>query len=72
MNTEWGRLDLHTLKAMYEQEVNDLNANLLAGADWKEVAEKRKKIVEISIALDRAERRNYPTEFFDRNEPGKP
>ena len=46
-------LNLESLKALYDEENEKLQARLLSGAVWEEVKEERDNITELSIALHR-------------------
>lgn len=67
MERNLSSLDLHTIKAMYEKEAEELSSALLNGATWEETREKRKSVTELSIALH--QKRNptgHPAEAFTR------
>jgi hypothetical protein len=53
MNPELENLDLHTLKSKYDKEVELLNTQLLKGAEWTAVADQRKKVTDLAIAVHR-------------------
>jgi flagellar biosynthesis chaperone FliJ len=45
-------LDLQILSDLYSQQVEVLNAKLLAGTDWNELNELRNYITQIGVAID--------------------
>lgn len=53
MNTNYWTQDLDELKALYATHVKEFESSLLAGAEWTELAEKRRLITELSIVIDR-------------------
>jgi len=60
MDSEFHVLDVDTLQALYQEEANRLNAELLGGATWDSVKEQKQKVVEIAIALHK---KKYPLHF---------
>ncbi|MFL5773424.1 MAG: hypothetical protein ACJ75F_09715 [Flavisolibacter sp.] len=51
MNPNLQCLDLNTLKALYDNETDDLNAALLRGEDWDNLKNERKRIMDIAMVL---------------------
>lgn len=47
------KMDLESLKTLYIQESQSLAEALLQGAEWSQLAEKRKQITQISIIIER-------------------
>ncbi len=52
MNRLW-KQDISTLKALYIQESQNLNQQLLSGADWSALEEKRKLVSTLAKVIDR-------------------
>lgn len=68
-------LDVVTLKALYERESRELEHKLLNGAMWSEVADHRKKIADLSLALNRRLQNSgphHPAGSAQHGSEGKP
>jgi hypothetical protein len=70
MNREFYGLDLDTLQAMYQEETNRLKDELLAGAPWDSLQERKTKVTELAITIHRKKYPLYfnPAEFSSREE----
>ena len=60
MKKELWHLDLEHLKTLYREEEKRLESKLLAGADWEEVTEERKRIGELYTIIYK---KSNPTQF---------
>lgn len=68
MDRELYALDLDTLQALYQEESNRLNEELLAGAAWDSLQERKIKVTELAITIHK---RKYP-QYFNPAESGSP
>jgi hypothetical protein len=53
MNQELWTRDLDSLNQMYQAESKAMTEALLQGADWCEVEDRRKLLVQLSLIIDR-------------------
>jgi len=51
MESELRNLDSATLKTLYDKHLQELSDALLSGAEWKDVQDKRKLLIELSKLL---------------------
>jgi len=51
MDLEQNKFDDQTLRGLYDKHLQELSNALLAGADWKDVQEKRQVLIELSKQL---------------------
>jgi hypothetical protein len=67
MDRQWKQLDTPALKALYEVEFKALSDALLNGAAWKDVQDKRKRLITLTKLLyDKS--LNNPAEFPGRKQ----
>lgn len=65
MERQWKQMDTPALKALYEREFQALSRALLSGADWKDVQDKRQRLITLTkLIYDRS--LNNPAEFPGR------
>ncbi|HEU4473114.1 MAG TPA: hypothetical protein VFR58_18610 [Flavisolibacter sp.] len=74
MDSNLCRLDLDTLKTMYEQEASVLKTALLSGASWEELHEQRQMVTELAIALHQKKQSvgAHPAETRSRSDSRQP
>jgi hypothetical protein len=60
MDRELYALDLDTLQALYQEESNRLKEELLAGAPWNSLQERKIKVTELAITIHK---KKYPLYF---------
>lgn len=60
------RIDNQTLRALYDRHLQELSEALLAGAEWKDVQDKRKLLIEISKLLHSSRGTQNPAENVNR------
>lgn len=51
MDNNFSALDIGALKALYENESNELHTKLLDGVSWNELRDQRKKVTKLAVAL---------------------
>ncbi|HEV7333799.1 MAG TPA: hypothetical protein VGN63_22380 [Flavisolibacter sp.] len=67
MEREWKQLDTPALKTLYETEFQALSDALLSGASWKDVQDKRERLITLTkLIYDRS--LNNPAEFPGRTQ----
>jgi hypothetical protein len=62
----WRQLDTASLKILYETELKAMTDALLSGADWKDVQDKRRLLVELSKCISKASSSGNPAENATR------
>jgi hypothetical protein len=60
MKSEFNHLDIDVLQVLYQKEVNRLKEELLAGASWESVQERKNRVTELAIVIHK---KKYPLYF---------
>jgi hypothetical protein len=68
MNTDLRSMDSAAMIALYERKLQDLSDDLLAGADWTDVQDKRRALIELSKLLHTHRMTTNPAEQPNRTE----
>jgi hypothetical protein len=73
MTNDLTALDASALQQLYDNEVAVLHEKLLTGTPWDELSNHRKRVTEISIALNKKHtvRTNNPAEVPEVSECGR-
>ena len=66
MDKELRDLDSADLKTLYDKHLDELSQALLSGAEWKDVQDKRKLLIELSRLLHTGRRTHNPAENANR------
>jgi len=53
MGSKWSSYDLATLRQLYEEEKEALSQSLLQGLSWEQLADQRRNVTDLSIAIHR-------------------
>lgn len=67
MEQHWMQLDTPALKTLYETEFRALSDDLLSGADWKDVQDRRERLITLTKLLYERASHN-PAEFPSREQ----
>ena len=67
MERDWKHLDTKQLKALYDREFQTLSSELLGGAAWQDVQDRRKRLITLTkLIYERAS--INPAEYPGRKE----